>query len=221
MNQAEYLSAKPFPHAYLSGLIEEDLLRNATKELLEFFDKTKDDGNLWRIKKNENSRKYGTSHIDKIGPNSQKVFDHLFSDQFLSFLSNLTGIENLIPDKTLEGGGYHLIERGGFLKVHADFNYQKQLQLYRRVNLLYYLNEDWRPEYGGDLELWDKEKCFASYSPTFGKSVIFTTSDTSFHGHPTPLNTPDGLYRKSIAVYYYTKDKPEDISEDYHSTIYI
>src|SRR3546814_6396188 len=77
------------------------------------------------------------------------------SRPFLAFLEALTGIERLIPDPYFEGGGFHEIGRGGYLNVHADFNLNKRLNLRRRLNVLIYLNKDWEPAFGGDLELWD------------------------------------------------------------------
>ncbi len=79
----------------------------------------------------------------------------------LQFLEALTGIEGLIPDPYFGGAGPHQILPGGFLKVHADFNWHPMLKLDRRLNLLVYLNRDWREEYGGHLELWDTkaERC--------------------------------------------------------------
>ena len=107
----------------------------------------------------------------------------LNSFKFLSFLQKLTGIkESLVPDPYFFGGGLHQIKRGGFLKVHADFNYHPQMKLDRRLNLLIYLNEDWQDEWGGFLELWDKDmkKCVKKLSPKFNNIVVFNTNDYSF-----------------------------------------
>jgi hypothetical protein len=51
--------------------------------------------------------------------------------------------------------------------------------------------------------------------------VMIETNEISFHGHPKKLNTPDGINRKSIAVYYYTKDRNDIISAPEHNTIYV
>ena len=54
----------------------------------------------------------------------------------LEFLETLTGIDGLVPDPYFAGGGLHQIVRGGFLKVHADFNWHPKLRLDRRLNML-------------------------------------------------------------------------------------
>ena len=104
------------------------------------------------------------------------------------------------------GGGLYQILSGRKLSLHPDFNDLKKLNLYRRINFLFYLNKDWKAEYNGNLELWskDSQECIKSISPTLNKLVAFKTDKESFHGHSQPLNTPDDITRKSIALYYYT-----------------
>ena len=87
------------------------------------------------------------------------------------------------------------------------------------------MNKDWDDSYEGHLELWDlrpgKKELLAKIAPTFNRCVIFETNEISFHGHPTPLKSPEGINRKSIATYYYTKTRPEaEIAAD-HNTIYV
>ncbi|HEY0562995.1 MAG TPA: 2OG-Fe(II) oxygenase, partial [Methylophilus sp.] len=125
----------------------------------------------------------------------------------------ITNIKGLLPDPYFAGGGLHEISRGGLLGIHADFQVNEGLQLFRRVNVLIYLNKDWKEEYGGMLELWDKamQAKVVEVAPIFNRCVIFNTDADSFHGHPEPLTTPDGITRKSIALYYY---KALDISNE-------
>jgi Rps23 Pro-64 3,4-dihydroxylase Tpa1-like proline 4-hydroxylase len=134
----------------------------------------------------------------------------LNSAEFLKFLESLTGIEGLIGDPYYEGGGIHETKKGGFLKVHTDFNYHKKLKLDRRINLLLYLNSDWKEEYGGHLELWDTDmsSCRRKLLPVINRMVIFSTTDFSYHGHPEPLSCPDNRSRRSLAFYYYTNGRP-------------
>ena len=75
--------------------------------------------------------------------------------------------------------------------MHVDFNIDRKLRLDRRLNLLVYLNFDWKEEWGGSLELWDKEVKvkYKSYLPIANRVVLFSTTDTSFHGHPDPLTS--------------------------------
>ena len=117
-----------------------------------------------------------------------------------------------------------MIPRGGKLGVHIDFSRALfDNSKYRRLNVLLYLNENWQREWEGALELWNKRpadggQCVKRVYPTFNKIVIFGTSKNSWHGHPTPLNCPEGEYRKSLATYYYSSQPGDDLEE--HSTIY-
>ena len=141
---------------------------------------------------------------------------------FLQFLSEVTGIPNLISDPGFEGGGLHQIIPGGKLGVHADFNRHRDYGLDRRLNLLLYLNKDWREEYGGNLELWDRNmsKCEARVAPLFNRVMVFGTTDFTYHGHPDPLQCPEGMTRKSMALYYFSNGRPaEEVTGD-HSTLF-
>jgi Rps23 Pro-64 3,4-dihydroxylase Tpa1-like proline 4-hydroxylase len=140
----------------------------------------------------------------------------------LGFLQELTGIEGLIPDPYFIGGGLHQIMPGGFLEVHADFNRHTKLKLDRRLNVLLYLNHDWKEEYGGHFELWNKDMSAMVHKilPLFNRMAMFSTTSTSFHGNPTPVACPPGGSRKSIAVYYYTNGRPEEERNEGHDTLF-
>ena len=96
--------------------------------------------------------------------------------------------------------------------MHADFNVHPRLRLYRRLNLLVYLNKDWQQEWGGALELWDRggQRWVRAIQPAFNRAVLFDTSNFSYHGHPHPLACPPERSRKSVALYYYALESPGD-----------
>ena len=143
------------------------------------------------------------------------------------FLQELTGIkEKLLPDPYFEGGGFHQTKRGGFLKIHADFNKHKETKLDRRLNILVYLNKEWKEEYGGHFELWNRDMttCVKKVAPEFNTLAMFTTTDFSYHGLPTPLTCPPDRSRKSIALYYYSNGRPaEEVNQglEEHNTLFV
>jgi hypothetical protein len=142
-------------------------------------------------------------------PLLRAVTDELNSPSFLAWLSGLTGLPDLLADPGLDGGGPHQAGRGGFLNVHTDFSHHHyHTNWRRRLNLILYLNEEWRPEWGGSIELWDSrvENCVAKYPPLINHALIFNTDERSFHGFPGALACPEGVSRKSLALYYYTVD---------------
>lgn len=201
-----YQTNKPFPSIYIDDFFDENFLEEVLKEFPRV-DQLKD--KIYYANPNED--KYATKGEYTFGDQTKKLVHFLNSQPFLEFLQKITGIEEtLIPDPYFEGGGFHEIKPGGFLKVHVDFHKNKKLQLSRRVNFLIYLNKDWEEEYGGHLELWGKDmsQCVSKILPKFNRAAMFSTTGDSWHGHPDPLNCPEGKSRKSLALYYYTNGRP-------------
>jgi 2-oxoglutarate-Fe(II)-dependent oxygenase superfamily protein len=150
-----------------------------------------------------------------------KLNEVLASPEFLALLSYVMDIPDLIADPELVGGGIHQTGPRGRLDVHVDFNYIEARDLYRRLNILLYLNEGWQEEWGGDIELWDPEVkiCHQRLSPIFNRCVVFETNEISYHG-VTAVNCPAGIARRSFAAYYYTKVAPPHWNGQSHSTIF-
>lgn len=208
---AEYRNAKPFPHCIIDNLWDGRILAEAEREAKLFND--------WDGEKkfygSVGKRFCGT--IEKLPPTIQNILTYCNSSVFLQSLQVATGEKGLIPDPYFEGGGLHSTINRGYLKMHADFNWHERLSLYRRINLLVYLNSEWREEWGGDLRLATKDGSGLSVAsqifPLFNRTVIFTTTDHSYHGHPDPLLAPSGIARNSLALYYYISGKPLGTAE--------
>lgn len=148
-----------------------------------------------------------TSYVPERLPRYTRQLFYAFNSRpFLQFLETMTGIHGLIPDPYFNGAGIHRIETGGHLDIHADFDLHKQMNAERRLNVLIYLNPEWREEWGGAFEIWDKGMTGkeASFVPLFNRMVCFSTGSATFHGNPEPVNHPEGQPRMSIALYYYT-----------------
>jgi len=215
--RAQYAAAEPFPHIAIDGLFDDDALDAVLREF------PSREQMKWREFDTPLERKLGYYHeTSTISKTVRDFLNEMNSFEMLLWLEALTGIEGLIPDPYFGGGGLHQIEPGGFLKIHADFNVHPKLKLDRRLNMLIYLNRDWRDEYGGHLELWDRDMsaCREKILPLFNRTVIFSTTDTSFHGHPHPLTAPEGMSRKSVSLYYYTAGRPENERSAPHDTLF-
>lgn len=213
-----YENADPFPHVVLDDLFEDADLDIVLRD----FPKPGD--TQWMRFDNPLEKKLGYSHEQsRISANVRRFLDAMNGFEMLLWLETLTGIDGLIPDPYFGGGGLHQIEPGGFLKVHADFNVHPKLKLDRRLNMLIYLNKEWPEEYGGHLELWDRsgKSCRQRVLPIFNRTVVFSTTDTSFHGHPHPLTSPNGVTRKSVSLYYYTAGRPKEERSAPHDTLFI
>jgi hypothetical protein len=205
-----YASAKPFRHAVIDDFLPAPLLSRVVAE----FPRRKPG----RFANPQSNLKTGYQ-LDAI--ESRFITNLLYalnSAQFLRFLEAMTGVAGLVPDPYYLGGGLHETARGGHLSIHADFNLHDTLRLIRRHNLILFLNDGWREEWGGALELWDAEMTAARQSvlPVMGRAVVFDTDEHSYHGHPEPLQAPEGVMRRSIALYYYTApDRPLEAVRKY------
>jgi Rps23 Pro-64 3,4-dihydroxylase Tpa1-like proline 4-hydroxylase len=218
--KADYQSKKPFRYVMFDNFFDPEVA-----ELVHQNYPTIQDG-VWD----------GTTYIDQKnkfqktqfeqGSILNTLFTELNSQPFLEWLNEISEIEEpLVGDAELFGGGLHQSINGAFLNVHVDYNIHPKTKFHRRLNVLVYMNKDWKDEYEGHLELWDltgeKKELLGKYAPNFNRCVIFETNEISFHGHPKPLKTPEGINRKSIATYYYTPNRPEhEIAQD-HNTIYV
>jgi hypothetical protein len=213
---SSYIAAKPFPHVVFDDFFDPDLLDLVLAEF------PKPGQIKWQSFDNNQEIKLASAAESNFGPATRLLLYHLNSITFLEFLSAVTGIDNLIPDPRFEGGGLHQIVRGGKLGVHADFNKHNCYGLDRRLNLLLYLNRNWRKEYGGHLELWNPEmtQCECKVLPIFNRVMIFGTTDFTYHGHPDPLQCPEGMTRKSLALYYFSNGRPSEEVVGEHSTLF-
>lgn len=194
-----YRSREPYPYGGFDDFLPAEVLDRVYAE-------------LWALPEAETSfnrpqEKLKTSYVpERLPTYTRNLFYVLNSRPFVQFLENMTGIKGLIPDPYFAGGGVHVVGNGGHLDIHADFNHNAILNLERRLNVLIYLNKDWKKEYGGSFEIWNNEmtQMVESFVPEFNRMVCFNTGSTTWHGNPTPVNHPEGRPRMSLALYYYT-----------------
>lgn len=176
---ADYAANQPFPHISLDNFFYEGVMSEVIAEV-DAVHQAKATGSF--LNKRTEHNKY-TFEPEDVGVNTNRLVTFLNSGPFLSYIEKLTGIPNLIADPSYFGGGLHIIENGGFLEIHADFNHLKRYNLERRVNLLLYLNKNWKPEFQGKLELWDYKSrtLVKDIAPDFNRCVIFSTTRESLH----------------------------------------
>lgn len=206
----QYRTAYPYPYIIIDNFFDENLLEKSIEELKKY--------QYWGWDSNSTSNQFNKmftpwcnenlKQLENFCPITFFILNYLNSTEVVSFLQELTGIENLIPDFTYSGGGVHRITTGGKLSIHADYSIHSETKLFRRINLLLYLNKAWKTEWEGCLELWSRDMsiCAANILPLFNRVVIFNTTDEALHGHPEPLYTPENVERLSLALYYFTKE---------------
>jgi Rps23 Pro-64 3,4-dihydroxylase Tpa1-like proline 4-hydroxylase len=214
----QFTRAKPFPFMKIENFVDPDFAREVASAYPTFDDAM----TTGRSFKTVNERKkVQITDAKQFSAPILRLHEMLSSPQFLADLSYITGIPNLLADEELVGGGVHVTGPGGRLDVHIDFNYMEGRQLHRRVNLLLYLNPTWQEEWGGQIQLWDRNvrTCEQQFSPALNRCVIFETSDISFHG-VTPVSPAAPYPRLSFATYYYTREAPVNWKGDVHGTVF-
>jgi len=211
-----FSSAEPFPHIVVDDFVAPEVAARIADEF------PIADGAAWQRFATTRELKLALRDTEQMGPLTRAVIAELNGQTFIEFLEAVTGITGIVPDPHLVGGGLHQIGRGGHLGVHADFNRHEHLRLDRRLNLLLYLNRDWSDDYGGHLELWDRDMvaCRHRIAPIAGRMVLFATTDDALHGHPDPLVCPPARARRSIALYYYSNGRPDAEVTASHTTLF-
>ncbi len=211
----KYRQNQPFPHILVKDFLETEIALKMAREF------PRPASAAWTQYKHANENKLGMTKRELFPDMLGAVTDELNSPEFVTCLSELTGIPNLMADPMLDGGGLHQSGRGGYLNVHTDFSmHHFHPHLHRRVNLILYLNPGWLEEWGGAIELWEGKmsRCAVKYLPLLNHALIFTTDQRALHGFPDPLTCPEGESRKSLALYYYTVEPDKKVTG--HSTDY-
>jgi len=209
----KYQSGEPYHHICIDNFLPMDIINKVRADL----DSLPESEDSFDAAQERFKSQYSP---DRMPDYSRHLFQAFNSKAFIQFLQEMTGIPGLIPDPYFIGAGIHKTLTGGHLDIHADFNLHGQMRVERRLNVLIYLNPEWKEEYGGSFEIWDKEMTgkVASFAPTENRMCCFSTGSDTFHGNPEPVNHPDGLPRQSIALYYYTATW--DSSRKGHSTLF-
>tara|TARA_B100000212_G_scaffold335314_1_gene307106 strand:+ start:1046 stop:1771 length:726 start_codon:yes stop_codon:yes gene_type:complete len=214
----KFLEAKPFPHIIIDNFLEPELANKlSTCFEIETIQRNKN----WTHHHNENADRYRLEDEFYMDKELQAFARYTNSRDFILFLEGITSYKSLIGDPYFVGGGAMSTSRGGFLKMHVDFNWSHKLQLWRKINFIIYLTKDWEKEWGGELVLESKNSDLEKkIVPLFNRAVIFKVDNLSFHGQPKPLSCPKNKLRSLFSSFYYSSDKFKTTSEEPHFTKY-
>ena len=210
----DYVKTPPYPNIALDNFLPEETISAMKQECNDL---------AWTREFTRNgSHMIERQDVEDL-PVANEVKNAMSSRKFLVWLGEVTGHHDLIPDPHMIGAGYMRCKRGDSLKLHSDFNFNNNLKLYRMMSINIYLNKDWQPEWNGDLQLWDfeREKCKTRYYPEAGKAVIFRHHKFGFHGHPEPMQCPEGIYRDGFRMFYYVSEMSNyKLDKNPHRSLY-
>jgi len=213
----------PYKHLIIDNFLPDDLAIKCLESFPKLDDKT------WKHENDKNievkSRTTWKSEFD-IPDNIVDSVRILNSSLVLNSFSEVFGIQRLMSDPYFSGGGLNITQKGGLLDVHIDGNYHDASGLNRRMNALIYLNPGWEEPWGGEFGIYNSNgtQLIKKVEPLFNRLVVFDSHDYSYHGLPDPIKFPDGINRKSIILYYYTKDsrlEDQTLTEDPHSALWV
>ena len=214
--RVQFAGALPFRHIVLEQFLEPEFCRRLMAGFPSF--EARDALN----ELGEAGRKAVISDFARLAP-AYRDFDRLMRDpEFLALMGRITGIPGLLYDPAYVGGGTHENLSGQELDPHVDFNYHPASALHRRLNLIVFLNQEWEASWGGCLELLRDPWATGGDGrrevlPLANCAVLFETTEASWHGFRR-IQSP--VSRRSIAVYFYTKDRPQREAAPSHGTIY-
>ncbi len=204
-----YKNAKPFEYVIIDNFFDD----NYANYIYDNFPSPFDDNN-WHLYCNPIEHKYSLNNFENH-PKIGELFTSLTEDSFISNMKHITAINDLENDPHLHGAGIHMYPNNGKLDMHLDYNIHPITKKERRINLIVYMNKDWKDEYGGKIEFYDTNmNKITEEMPLFNTAIIFKTSDISYHGLPKPIKCPDDIFRKSIAIYYVSNPR-DNLTERY------
>lgn len=198
-----FKNKEPFDHCIIDDFFDYDVASLLSEEFIPY------DSDKWFYYRNPIEDKKALNDWNIFPALTYKAFSTLNSSRVTDILSQAIGVE-LNPDNGLHGGGWHIHANGGNLNPHFDYSIHPKLGLQRKINIIIYLSKDLKPDtHGGHLGLWSHDKennkpgnLEVEISPVFNRAVIFDTTQNSWHGMSRKLATPNGIYRKSLAIYY-------------------
>ena len=197
--QSQFTEASPFEHIIIPEFLHKDVAEELYKAFPEDIHSER-----WHKYYNPIEIKYANDTIEKMPDKFQDIFHLLSTKEICSKFSELSGIDGLEHDPYLHGAGLHALPRNGRLHLHLDYEKHPYLNKERRLNLILYLSKDWKPEWNGDTQLWDKnmDRCIVKSPVIFNTAIIFKTNEVSWHGLPDKIMCPEGTLRKSLAYYF-------------------
>ena len=139
-----YKNAKPFPHLVIDNFLESSHAVKLSKCFQ--LERIKQNKN-WIHHQNDNADRYRLEDEYYMDKDIQSFARYTNSRDFILFLESITSYNSLIGDPYFVGGGAMSTSRGGFLNMHVDFNWSHKLQLWRKINFIIYLTEDWNKQW--------------------------------------------------------------------------
>jgi hypothetical protein len=192
------LESNPFPHVIIPEFIEPEYYNQMKSKF-----PSEPNENWWKYE-NPLEVKYALDNLELMDDVISNVFYSLSHETVIDKFKKIFDIPELEYDPHCHGAGLHMHPRYGRLNIHLDYEIHPISNKQRRLNIIFYLNDDWNPEWNGDTQLWNNtvSECIIKSYPKGNTAIVFVTTEQSWHGVPDIIQCPNGLYRKTLAFYY-------------------
>lgn len=199
--RARWRSAKPFRHLVVDGVLPSRLLRDLGRSLppadAPGFVLAGDGVAIRR-------------DVAGLGPAWAEADALLSSEGFRASLGEATGIRGLARTLNSDCGGLFRYGDGIEMDVHVDSSdvdrHCAMRGHWRRLIVITYLTPGWREEWGGSFDLYPSpfRHPRARIPTLFGRTVVFDSTDSSWHG-VSPIRLPPskaGLFRWALIAQF-------------------
>ena len=188
----------PVPYTIIDDFLPDELFKTLSFEV-DFLQESD-----WTVFTNGTSLRKECRNFTST-PRIQSMVYSFQGSTFLKWIEQVTGIDKLVADPHYRGGGITRVSRGNILGLHNDFNWNEQIRLTRRANIILYMNAEWDASWGGDLEFWDfdRTECLVKIEPRPNRLAIWNYDERLIHGHPHPLACPEHIARQNFIQFYY------------------
>ena len=211
----EYAVSMPVPHKHFKDFLPEEFAHRMYVEA-----QTTPD-HLWTTFERAGSYMQECVKLEHM-PVATEFVNAMHSKLGHEWLSEITGIRNILGDPYIVGGGYSKSWKGHSLKVHSDFNWNDKLRLHRAASLIIYLTPGWEPEWKGQLQFWDNNKSHVvkQFECEYNSALLWDYHRRGFHGYPDPIDCPEDVHRTTFRLFFYYSDSEYKETDKPHRSLY-
>jgi len=160
--------------------------------------------------------KYIAAQMNKYSPILEEIIYAFQDERIVKLIGEICNIDTPLPDTHLYAGGISMMGFENYLNPHLDNSHDKDRNLWRVLNLLYYVTPEWEVTNGGNLEVWPdgvKSDPITIHSK-FNRLAVMATHQSSWHS-VSPVKAQ--RIRCCVSNYYFS-EKPLLASDSFHVT---
>lgn len=196
--------ASPYTVRVIDNAFEESLVRAADVSWPGL------DWEWWHVYRDKDASKYASRSVQSAPTACLKLLHKMSEYPVHETLGNIQSA-GIFPDFSFYGGGLHALTPGGYLRRHVDALDHPQHPWQRAVNLILYVNEGWKEEWGGAFEIYRGTELAHLIEPKFNRLVVFCPNDEAWHG-VQQVSQDAKQFRRSLATFFWRKGESRGLN---------